>query len=132
VLAVGDHVYEQRARHEDAPEHWLRRHLRLLARVEAATSGSAPSALLVLSGVPNYCRQMVIRRRATSGGGDWILAELYRSLDGIPSVVVTWEGAGTLEVESDELGRDEEVRELVEQRLDAISPSWRQHLVVDG
>jgi hypothetical protein len=75
---------------------------------------------------------MVIRRRATSGGGDWILAELYRSLDGIPSVVVTWEGAGTLEVESDELGRDEEVRELVEQRLDAISPSWRQHLVVDG
>jgi hypothetical protein len=75
---------------------------------------------------------MVIRRRITSGGGNWILTELCRSFNGRSSVVVTWGVAGALEVESDELGREKEIRELVEQRLDGISPSWRQHLVIDG
>lgn len=73
---------------------------------------------------------MVIRARMTSGDGTWMLNELSRLMDAIPAVTVKRVDAATLEIDSNDVARSAEIRQLAEERLDGMSPSWRQHLAI--
>lgn len=60
-----------------------------------------------------------------------ILNELARLIDAVPGVTIERVDEHTLAIESDEPGRDQEIRTLVLERLDAIHLGWQMYVQLD-
>lgn len=60
-----------------------------------------------------------------------ILNELARLMERVPSVTVARVDEDTLEIESDEVGRDQEIRSLVLERLNGIDLGWHMYVELD-